>query len=476
MPYAIFCRLRRCVFSLVFFGGMLFLSAGGPDPLYGQRQPADAAEISRDLLYIAPQRIQLTATVPGGTRVPTLILLSGQAYLFSGGEIRPLVEQGLTSKDEDLAPKGKRTISIAGSEYTVTPHSDDDRATLTLGKAGEAAELVTAVLWTRDQLAAAWLPFLQSRRKTLTASGLRQDLEVGDPVIYDLQADGDSAWVAIGYSTGESELGIGSVVRFELAAKRAKVYQPRELSTCAVTQLAIAADKSLWVASRRQNEGSVLPCAGLLRIDPSTGSSQQVTLTGLPLEGTMVTAVGAAERLWVGTDGGICNSATGENWDCKRIAPVVSVKTETPVSNIPGEKPSGNLKPGDYEVRWANAGFLEVVTRDSFDAWIAADDFQEAAERNFDIEPYKLLNTSSGGPAPIRLMAKPGSDAAAAGALVYRATLEKLNMPAATPSGWVKVRAHTGWIERKNLEVMPKILPADRPAALTPASKPASHP
>jgi hypothetical protein len=126
-------------------------------------------------------------------------------------------------------------------------------------------------------------------------------------------------------------------------------------------------------------------------------------------------------------------------------------------------------------VRWANTAFLEVVTKDSFDAWIAADDFQEAAARNFDLEPYKLLNTSSGGPAPIRLLAKPGGDSPAAGALVYRAALERLSSPAPAPAGWEHVRAHIGWIERKNLEVLPKIVPAEAPAAVAPAAKP-SHP
>ncbi|HXN23937.1 MAG TPA: hypothetical protein VOA41_14455 [Candidatus Dormibacteraeota bacterium] len=473
-----FCARYSGILLLVLGSWMVLLGAPRSTSVLAQRQAADAAEISRDLLYVAPQHILFAPAVAGGTRVPTFISRTGQGYQLTGAELRPMAEPNATFRNEELAPKGKRTISAGGTEYTVTPHSDDDRATLTLSKPGDADELVTTVLWTREQLASAWLALLQSRRKTLTTSALRADLEVSDPVIYDVQYDGtadrDGVWVAIGHSTGESELGIGTVVRFDLAGKRAKIYQPREVSTCAVTQLAISADKSVWVASRRQYEGVIRPCAGLLRLDPPSGQTQAATPGGR-LDGAMVTAVGFADRLWVGTDAGICSSATGGSWDCKPIVPTVSVRSETPVSNLPGEKPSGKLKPGDYEVRWANNAFLEVLTKDSFDAWIAADDFQEASQRNFDVEPYKLLNTSGGGPAPIRLLATPGADASATGALVYRATLERLASPAAGPAGWIKVRAHTGWIERKNLEVLPKLVPAEGPA-VGGGQQPAPHP
>src|SRR2546427_6593368 len=45
----------------------------------------------------------------------------------------------------------------------------------------------------------------------------------------------------------------------------------------------------------------------------------------------------------------------------------------------------------------------------------AGDDFAEAAARNFDAEPYKLLNSANGGPAPIRPLVKPGGDPLAGG-------------------------------------------------------------
>src|SRR2546427_4671581 len=90
----------------------------------------------------------------------------------------------------------------------------------------------------------------------------------------------------------------------------------------------------------------------------------------------------------------------------------------------------------------------------------AGDDFAEAAARNFDAEPYKLLNSANGGPAPIRPLVKPGGDPLA-GALVYRARLEKLPTPPGTPAGWIRVRGRTGWIARAKLEIVPKLVPVE---------------
>lgn len=465
------CLPQRRLLPVVFLSTTLLFSGARSA---AQRQTADAAEISRDLLYLAPQHVTFSST--GGAPAPTFILRTGYAYQLAGGEIRATAGHRAELKEYDAVPKGKRTISAGGMEYTLTPQSDDDRATLSLSTAG-AVEPITAVVWTREQLATAWLPLLQNNHKGQTAAALRQDLEVSDPVIYDLQADGDSVWAAIGHSTGESELGIGTVVRFDLAAKRPKVYQPRETDTCAITKLAIGADKAVWLTSRRQYEGTIQPCAGLLRLEPATGQTHAIALPLAIHSGTMVTAVAAdTPRLWAGTDAGLCSLSGIDYWSCLRIVPSVSLKADTPMSNIPGDKPSGKLKPGDYEVRWANTAFLEVVTQDSFDAWIAADDFQEAAARNFDIEPYKLLNTAGGGVAPIRLFAKPGdADGGVAGALVYRAELKRLYASTPTPAGWVRVRARIGWIERKNLEVVPKTIPIEAKTNEAPA-KHASHP
>jgi hypothetical protein len=254
-------------------------------------------------------------------------------------------------------------------------------------------------------------------------------------------------------------VGLGTVIRFDLRAKQAKLYQPPEVATCAVTQMLTASDNSVWFAAQRQYEGTILPCAGVMRLDPASGEIHKIAPPGTPLVGSVVTMIGESEGVWIGTDSSICKASMNGPWQCWRIVPTVALKTETPVSNRPGEKPSEKLAPGDYEVLWANMGFYEVVTKDSLDAWLAADDFAEAAARNFDAEPYKLLNTASP-PTAIRLLDKPGGDPLG-GAVSYRAALEKLPTPQGTPPGWVRVRARVGWIPRGDLQVVPKLIPVE---------------
>ncbi len=429
-------------------------------PLSAQDQPSDAAEITRDLLFLAPEEMP---RVPGGAARPVALGRSFQ-YTF-GPDGQWLIDDRIGHPRRAEGPdakRGKVPFTWGGAQYALAGHSDDDRAMLEVLKSGEAEPLVEAFLWNRELLAAAWFPILQKQKRGMTPDRFRQDLEVADPLIYALQAAGDFLWVALGHSTGEAEVGLGTIIRFDLRARQAKLYQPPELATCAVTQMLVASDNSVWFAAQRQYEGTILPCAGVMRLDPATGEIRKIAPAGNPQVSSVVTLIGESEGVWIGTDSGICKGSANGRWQCWRIVPTVSLKTETPVSNRPGEKPSGKLSPGDYEVLWANVGFYEVATKDSLDAWLAADDFAEAAARNFDIEPYKLLNTASP-PAVIRLLDKPGGDPLG-GAISYRAPLEKLPAPQGTPPGWVRVRAHIGWIPRGNVQVVPKIVPVESPA------------
>jgi hypothetical protein len=357
----------------------------------------------------------------------------------------------------ELAPKGKRIVSIAGTEYTVLPFSDDDRATLSLYRSGEEDALVSAVLWTRDQLAAPWLPVLQRHKKGLTSASLQQDLEVADPVIDVVEPQGDSLWVALGHSTGEGELGLGAIVRFDIKEKQARVFRPAELVTCAVTALSVITPDSIFLGTRRQYEAVIQPCAGLVHFHPATQQLEKITAPASLFQNSIITALQGA---WVSTDKGICDLTAPTAPNCWRIVPSVTLKAPITVFNKPGEKTGSELKPGDYEVLWANQSFLEIATKDSYDAWLAADDYAEAAARNFDAEPYKLLNTSTGF-SPLRPLTKPAGEPLE-GTLVFRAPLEKRETPQGTPAGWVKVRIHAGWIERGNLEVVPKFIPVEK--------------
>ncbi len=440
--------------SLVFLVfALLVLSSPSPS----QNPPADAAEISRDLLYLAPTRV-----APGPSTGMPETVFSSKSYSYryverEGWSVTPVAGSPAEAESER---RGKRTFTLAGESYTLTPFSDDDRATLALSRQGDPEPLVTAVLWNREQLLAAWLPVLQRQKKALTAAALQQDLEVGDPILYAIELAGDSVWVAVGHSTGEGELGLGTVVRFDVKSKQARVFKPGEIATCAVTHLSVTSPDSLLLGTRRQYEGSISPCAGLVLFHPSSQQLEKIAPVASPLSGAIVTALNSTGRVWVATDKGICGGAPEGPWHCWRIVPTVTLKSATQITNKPGEKSGSELKPGNYEVLWANQAFLEIATKDSYDAWLAADDFAEAAARNFDAEPYKLLNTS-GSFSPIRPLVKPGGDALQ-GTLVYRAPLERLPTPQGTPAGWAKVRVHAGWIERGKLEIVPKLIPIEK--------------
>lgn len=436
-----------------------------------QGSPLDSSEISRDLLYVAPVREEARADGASSAYVGArfeFTLVPGQ-----GWTVRPSA-----SRAKEPPAKGRVfSADFPGdrSDYELVASSDDDRATLELRRKGTRETLGTATLWDRAQLVAAWLPELRRQKPGLSAASLRDDLEVADPEVRTTAAlpagtpsgARPAILVAVGQSSGEGELGLATIVRFVPDTRAVTVYHPAAGLTCEISALGAAAGPSavdVWFGSRAVREGVVSPCGGLARLDLETREAQAGPGgRNLPV-GSMVTLVGGpAGGTVVATDAGICTltGQAGNAWDCLRFVPTAALAGETEVANRPGDKPYGTLKPGDYEVLWANQNFLEVATRDSFDAWLAADDYAEALARNFDVEPYKLLNTSSGGPSPLRLLAKPGAEAAS-GVLLYRAPLEKLSAPAGTPAGWVKVRARIGWIPRGRLEVGVRLLPVAR--------------
>ena len=458
----------NCILRPAFLAVLLCFFAG-VSPGFAQESPADAAEISRNLLYLAPAEMQVAQ--PGSP--DTVFSIQGYNYIFTPGSGWKVTPNQWAPEPESRDLRKKLAFTLGGAQYSLEGASDDDRATLALRLPGVQEPLVTAHLWNREQLIAAWLPVLQRQNKRLTAEKLGADLEVADPLLYAAEVTGGSVWVAVGHSTGESELGLGSLVRFDVQAKQARVFQPAEIATCAVTQLAVLGADSVLFGTRRQQEGVIRPCAGLMRLQLSTRQVDRSAVTqevdrsavtqevkkiapaGTPLEDSVVTLLRGTSPVWVATDKGICSGTPGAAWTCWRVLPSVTLTAETKVSNKPGEKSADTLKPGEYEVLWANPVFLEIATRDSFDAWLAADDFAEASARNFDTEPWKLLNTS-GSPGPIRPLVKPGGDPLG-GALVYRAPLEKLPAPPGTPPGFVKIRVRTGWIERGTLAVVEMI-------------------
>jgi hypothetical protein len=431
-----------------------------------QDAPLDASETSRDLLYLAPSRAGQRVT---GDVVWTAYVGTRFDYARRN-ETEWMIHPGAAEKGKPAERKGVTTFG----EYELVGASDDDRATLALRNKASQEVLATVTVWERDQLVEAWLPELRKQKRGLTADGLRQDLEVADPqvraidrlAIVSKSAGEGSILVAVGQSTGESELGLATIVKFDVDTRTSKVYHPPGMLTCEVSTLGVTASvqkpiATVWFGTSTIREGAIAPCGGLFKLDPETrGVTAAPGATNPPI-GSVVTLLSSGWQgaLDVATDAGICGLAgrSEEHWTCWRFVPTATLKDAMPVANRPGDKPYGQLKPGDYEVLWANQNYLEVATPDSFDAWLAADDYAEAVAHNFDVEPYKLLNTASGGPAPIRPLAKPNGEPLN-GALVLRAPLEKLVAPAGTPNGWVRIRARTGWIARAKLEVTPKLI------------------
>jgi len=426
-----------------------------------QQPPVDPAEISRDLLYHPARRIETS-----GLRM--IFRATQFTYRFDPASGQWEVTR---EKNFDLA-EANRTVQVyksarRGTEYRFVSKSTDDEGILEIHPREDVEPLVRLVLWNRKQLAEAWLSLLRQDSPGLTAEALAKDLEVADPEVADVADDGASLWLAIRHYAGEGSLGLGTIVRFDPQANQAKVFHPPALATSSVTHI-VAAGGALWLGTYRQGEGAISATKGLVHFDPASQEVRGYPPESTALMGRIVTALAiSGETLLVATDAAMCRAdrpgGASESWTCWRIVPTVRLPEAVPVSNRPGAPPGGQLGPGSYEARWANAGYFEVVTPDWIEGWIAADDVQEATGRRFDMDAYELGNGSSSGITPMRLLAKPGSDPLA-GAVVYRAPLERIG--AATAEGFQRVRARIGWIKRGNLEVTPVIQPvSSAPAA-----------
>lgn len=423
--------------------------------LASQQPPVDAGEISRGLLYHPARRID--ATEQG------LLFRAAQFTYWcdpASGQWEVRREKNLSVAEVAPAIKNYRSARLA-AEYRLVGTSTDDEATLQIRRGPEESLKVEPfaplVLWKRQQLAATWLAFLRRDSPNLTVEALAKDLEVADPEVADVADDGSFLWLAIRHYAGEGDLGIGTVVRFDPRTNEAKVYQPPALATSSVTHI-VAVGGALWLGTARFSEGGTFVTEGLVRFDPNTGEVRSYLPESSPLLGRIVTALRTeGNLLWVATDAGMCRLALPkEEWACWRIVPTVRLVVPAPVSNRPGAPPGGRLPAGSHEVRWANAAFLEVITADSIEGWMAADDLEDYAGRNFETDPYELGNPSAGGIAAMRLLERPGGDPLL-GAQVYRAPLERVGSPDA--DGWQRVRAHVGWISRKDLEIVPVIQP-----------------
>ena len=421
-----------------------------------QEPPADAAEISRDLLYQPAYRIETGAAG---------VVFRGErfTYRFDAANSQWTVsqEKNFTARQLPRAVRSYRH-EASGTNYRFVAAESSDECILEIRPFtdAEGEPLARLRLWTREQLVAAWIAEQRAESPRLTESRLREALDAAEPEVAAVVEEGGYLWLAIRFYAGEGFLGLGTIVRFDPKTNEARTFRSAELETSSVTHLVAAAGK-LWLGTMHEGEGFVGPAAGVVRFDPATEEFRAYRPGHSALMGSVVTAL-SAERdvLWVATDAGMCRVAlTTEEWQCWRVVPVVQLAPPMPVSNRPGGAPRGQLPAGTYEVRWANAGYVELVTPDAMEGWMQSDDFEDYTRRQFDARAYELANTYGGGASVMRLLEESETDPLSA-AQVFRAPLERVSEP--NDEGWLRVRARVGWIRRENLDVTMQIQPASQ--------------
>jgi hypothetical protein len=422
-----------------------FLRLLGP-VAHQQQPPADAPEVSRELLYEPAQRIET----------------NGQGVIFRAAQftyrLDPSSDRWEVAREKNPQARVYPPIETYKSnppdvEYHFVAADIDSEGILEIRRGNDPQPVARMTLWNRQEIARAWLPKF-SGEAGLTVEKLAKETEPAGPEVSDVADDGKFLWLTIRFYAGEGTLGIGTLIRIDPRTNQAKIYQPHELAMSSVTHVA-SAGGALWLGTHHQGEGEAEPTLGLVRFDPGTSHLKNYLPETSKLLGRIVTALRAdGNLLWVGTDEGMCRVALPqEEWTCWRIVPKVRLAAAVPVSNRPGGPPGGQLHAGSYEVLWANLGYFEVFTPDSFDGWLTMDDLEDYERRHFDSGGYQLGGLAV---SVMRLLEKPGGDPLA-GAQVYRAPLERVGSPRA--DGWQRVRAHVGWISRRELEVAPEIEP-----------------
>jgi hypothetical protein len=442
--------LSALAFSLAWMACVNVASAAAQD------QPTDPAEIARNLLYQPARRIEAS----NGT---LFFRAADFTYRFNpSGEWQVAREKNELSNGLRSGLRWKEyTCARLRLTFRFTGVATDDEAFLEIRRVGpngpQAEPLARLRLWERKQLATVWLRFVRQDSPGQTARGLERDLEIADPDVAEVADDGSALWLALRYSGGGGALGLGSLVRFDPNTNDASLVQPGELAFSAVSHIA-AAGGTLWLGAERLAEGAVEPTVRLARFKPDSNDLRSFPPLSDVIPGSIVTALHVeAGALWVATDAGICRAGSSEEeWTCWRMVPTVRVVAPVPMGNRPGAPPRRQLPAGSYEVLWASPLFLEVVSPDAMEGWMADDDLTDYVNQRFQADAYELGNVSAGGVAPMRLLDRPEGDPLA-GAQVYRAPLEPISQSAA--NGWQRVRAKVGWISRQNLEVVPVMQP-----------------
>lgn len=426
-----------------------------PSPAPALQGFSDDSDISRELLYHPGQWIEFAGET-------VVVRASRFTYRFDRNTQRWDV---LAENNQELLSPAEEIEEYESEQrdalFQFFGEVDGDEAVLEIHRSlaeGGFEIFARLRLWDRARLAEAWLAYFREDAPGLTAAELAEDLSVARPEVAAVADDGRYLWLAIRHYAGEGALGLGTVIRLDTTTGDTKVLQPAELRTSSVTHVVVFSGM-VWLGTMRWSEGYQEPTAGLVRMHPETGAIVSYRSGKTPgFAGYLVTALAAIDsELWAGTDEGICRLKAGNTkWNCWRIVPSVTLADAVPVSDFPGGPPARQLPPGRYEIRWATAEFLEVITPDAAEGWARDEDVVNFEARKFYTAAHELTNTEEGGAGVLLLLPTPIASPLKA-AQVIRAPAERIGRP--DSDGWQRCRAHVGWISREGADVVPQISP-----------------
>lgn len=179
-------------------------------------------------------------------------------------------------------------------------------------------------------------------------------------------------WWSVAFEQGEGNTGLGTIVSYEPQADKFAVFQPEELWSQQITDLAITGDAdnpTFWLGTNISGEGNpYTPAKGLVayRPDPQNPNSGSVTsynVNNSPLVGAIPDKLKLEDdTLWVGTGNGVCKlkwqaADDPESWSCWRFALMAKQPSDgLPLySGLTNKTPAVTLSPatsGDVEVLW----------------------------------------------------------------------------------------------------------------------------
>ncbi|WP_152532210.1 hypothetical protein [Leptolyngbya sp. Heron Island J] len=184
-------------------------------------------------------------------------------------------------------------------------------------------------------------------------------VSAGVPTITGTAVTADALWWSIGFEQSEGASGIATVVQYQLESNQIVLWQPSELGSAQITDLALttANDETiLWLGTQFAGEGNpYLPAKGLVAYRPDDDSLESYTVANSPLIGAIPTRLWSeGENLWAATANGVCEVDwaaidTSDSWACWRFTTMVDVPASqdlyasllaaTPMGQFDGDQP-----------------------------------------------------------------------------------------------------------------------------------------